>query len=437
MKKLLTLCIAFLVSASVLFCGCVSLSGADGRDGKDGQNASVYDYYELAKSQNPDLTIDEFLREYLNYTDEDIKNSTSLQASVNRSLFSAVSVAAGFPKRSSWEEKPWFFGSGVIVEDGFDKENGNAYVVTNCHVIYYDLYENTSNGPVSQEVYLFLYGQDADYDIEKCGIEATVVAASQSYDIAVLKVENSDILKASNAMPASFSEKDDVYVGETVYAIGNSEGYGIAATQGIVSKDSEIISIDLSSSKYEENIKEYRVMRTDAAINSGNSGGGLFYIDGSLAGIVNAKAASDDIDNMGFVLPAGNVRRLLKVMTENMHGDAINTAGISHIVLKAEYASYSCASKYNNETGKAEIYENVYVTEAGDGLEVDDSIRHIKITDAAGTVIEDKAVTRLYHVDDTLLSARVGYTVSLTVSRGGEDVMVDILLKNVHNVNFD
>ncbi|MDE6505312.1 MAG: S1C family serine protease [Clostridia bacterium] len=437
MKKLLTVCIAFLVSASVLFGGCVSLSGADGRDGKDGQNASVYDYYELAKSQDPDLTIEEFLREYLNYTDEDIKNSTSLQASINRSLFSAVSIAAGFPKRNSWEDKPWFFGSGVILDEGFDKDNGNAYVVTNCHVIYYDLYEKTANGPISQEVYLFLYGQDADYDIEKCGIEATVVAASQTYDIAVLKVENSEILKNSNASPASFSTKDDVYVGETVYAIGNSEGYGIAATQGIVSKDSELISIDLASSQFNENIKEYRVMRTDAAINSGNSGGGLFYLDGSLAGIVNAKAASDDIDNMGFVLPAGNVRRLLKIMTESMTGGAIKTAGVNRIALVAEFSSYACASKYNNETGKAEICENVYVKTEGDGLKVDDAIRHIKITDASGTVIEDKDVTRLYHLDDTLLSARVGYTVTLTVSRNGEEVAVDILLRSVHNRSFD
>lgn len=53
-------------------------------------------------------------------------------------------------------------------------------------------------------------------------------------------------------------------------------------------------------------------------------------------------------------------------------------------------------------------------------LEVGDTIRKIKITDGSGRTIEERAVERSYHLEDTLLSARNGYTVTLTVSRGGE-----------------
>ena len=79
-----------------------------------------------------------------------------------------------------------------------------------------------------------------------------------------------------------------ITVGERVNAIGNAAGGGISVTEGILSVDSEIISV-----KDDDIVQSYRVMRVDAAINSGNSGGGLFDSSGELIGIVNAKYNSD------------------------------------------------------------------------------------------------------------------------------------------------
>ena len=253
-----------------------------------------------------------------------------------------------------------------------------------------------------------------------------------------LKVENNDILKNSDALAANFDKSDDVYTGETVYAIGNPEGYGMSATQGIISKESETISINLSSSSYLQNIKEYRVIRTDAAINSGNSGGGLFNRAGKLVGIVNSKSGESDVDNMGFALPSSNVRRLVNLMLDSYNSNGFSGSnGIVRAYLKAEYTSQPKASKWNESKGVYEIYESVSINVAADGLEVGDSVRAIKLLDGNGDVVEDREVTRLYHLDDVLLSARTGYTAEVTVSRGGSEQVISVPITASHFVSMD
>ncbi len=429
MKKIIVALISVIIASAAFMGGCVNVSGVDIK-GLDGKNASAYEFYELAKSQDPDLTIDEFLKKYLSYTDT---QAFALQGAINRSLMSGVSVVACFETVSydlfgrPIKKSVASFGSGVITE--LDKENGDAYVVTNCHVVYND---TAVNSYVSDEIYLYLYGQDDDYNDRDYAIPATVVGVSSTYDIALLKVEGSEILRSGTAVAAEFDDADDVYVGETVYAIGNPERLGIAATQGIISKDSETIRVDISSSDYNQNIKTYRVIRTDAAINGGNSGGGLFNLEGKLAGIVNAKAASEDIDNMGYALPSSNVRRLVELMhSQGYDGET----GVEQAYLNASFSAKNRKTKYEND--KLAIYETVYVTAAGDGLLAEDAVRHVKITDAQGNIYEDMDVTRLYHLDDALLSARLGYTVTLTVSREGKTVEVPITLTKDNFINYD
>lgn len=434
MKKIMLAVVAALMSVTMLFGGCVSLSGVDGKDGKDGVDASPYQWYEMAKSVDPDLTIEEFLEKYYpSFTSDQLENSFTLQGAINRSLRCGVSIMAQHTitsNRYDWwgnlisseKKTATSFGAGVILD--IDKEEGDALVITNCHVIYNDSADNK----IAEKTYLFLYGQDTNY-YASSAITAEVIGASQSYDIALLKVENSDILKDSDAVAARFNESDDVYIGEDVYAIGNPEGYGIAATKGIISKESETIQINLSSNAYYQNVKEYRVIRTDAAINGGNSGGGLFNSEGYLVGIVNAKSTATNVDNMGFALPSSNVKRLVKLMLDSYSSNGYDGGlGVTRAYLQAEYSSQPKPSRWNEELNLYEIIESVSVTVAGDGLEVDDSIRHIKLLDTAGKVVEDKAVTRLYHLDDTLLSARKGYTVVLTVSRNGAEQDVTIKL---------
>ena len=441
MKKLIvSLLAAVTVFSTAVFGGCLNVSGADGKDGRDGKNATAYEYYELAKSENPDLTIEEFLKEYLSFNYDEIDDSFSLKASINRSLLSGVTIAAVFETVENkfpygqTKKQVTGLGSGAIIELGRDggELTGDAYVVTNCHVIY----DDTAIEPISQSVYVYLYGKDDDYNDRDFAIPATVVGASRAYDLALLKIEDSAVIRGSTVREASFTSAEDVYLGETVYAVGNPAGGGLSATQGIISKESEYITIDMSSSNYASDERDYRVLRTDAAINGGNSGGGLFNLNGDIVGIVNAKAASEDIDNMGYALPASFAKRLVKLMRENVETfDANGVPAVSHAVLNAVYTADN--RNVALVDGLAVISETVKVTTAGDGLEKDDAIRRITVKDENGNTVEDKEVTRIYHVDDLLISARAGYTVTVTVSRNGKTVEVPVKITLSHMVNFE
>lgn len=459
MKKFLTGAICAISALTIGLCGCFisnGMNGADGVDGKDGRNVTAYDYYELAKTVEgqENMTVDEFLKKYMSYTKEELEEEFAPQRNANYSLLSAVSILTGFPckeDRLSYNEV--FSGAGVIVD--IDREAGDAYVVTNCHVVYYD----KSVSPICSDIRLYLYGQDAKdvnyklsstivkqsffdgsvtYDTKIYGdedycINAKVVAASVANDIALLKVTGSEVLKNSSAVAAEFAECDDVFVKEDVYAIGNPNGEGMSVTSGTITKESQVIQLNLSS-VYAESLayfSDYRVICTDAAINGGNSGGGLFSSKtGKLIGIVNSKSVGEEIDNMGYALPGNVVKRLWKLMRDNFErrgGSYATATGINCVVFPADCSAKSTGAYWDGT--KTVIEEKVTVSSnrtmsEGNEFKINDVVTHIKITGADGKVYEDREVTRVYHLNDTLISARAGDKIEVTVLRGGEKVVV-------------
>ncbi len=445
MKKFLTVFASFCAAALMLFCGCglvAGTDGLDGRDGKDGTDVSVYDAYEALKREtgNNNLTFEDFLKEYLNFSGGEINSAASLQASINRSLMSAVTIMTRFKYKTTsllgngYSYKA-FTGSGVILD--VDREAGDAYVVTNCHVVYDDTSADANY--ISEYVRLYLFGQDVegvnysfahDYSViydDGYGIEAQVIGASVTYDIAFLKVTGSEVIKRSDAVAASFSDAEDVYIGETVYAIGNAAAEGMSAADGIVSKDSEYIELNLSD-KGAANI-EYRVLRTTAPINHGNSGGGLFNTNGKIVGIVNSKDDSEDVDNLGYVLPANYVKRLLKLMYDSYNGSLVMGVNKAYLGVVTEVSdSYS---RYDSENNRAVISEVVRVKAAQDApsnsaLQAGDICKSVRIVGADGAEKENLKITREYHLRDVMFSVRQGDTVYLTVERGGSETEVAI-----------
>lgn len=450
MKKFLTPLVAAMLCVVVLFCGCFEGEpGRDGRDGKDGQNLTIQSAYEKYVEEYGEISYEDFLYKFFSYTNEELDGMAGLQATINRSLMSGVSILTRFTYSSSVQssipglqsnrrEYKVYTGSGAII--WLDKSAGDAYVVTNCHVVY----DDTSDEKIATDVRLYLYGQDesgTNFVIDAANniqgdenykIEAEVISASVSYDIALLKVENSEVIKRSDAVAASFSQETDVYVGEFVYAVGNASGEGLSASDGRISRDSEYIKVGLSDAD-KTSTNEYRVLRTTAPINHGNSGGALFNSRGEIIAVVNAKDEGDDIDNMGYALPANNVRRLLKLMYDEYaaNGKAFKGNGINKAMLNISTTVSDSYSVYNVEKGRAEITETVKVAKvtdrpARDRLYEGDIIKAIKITDAAGTVKEDMTVTRRYQVPDCMLSVRKNDTVTLTIERGGEEQEVAI-----------
>ena len=419
---------AFVAAAALLLsalCGCGTVSGADGRNGQD---LNIYEIYEEANSARREQGLEEigfldFLNEYLHY-DYSYSSAESAQALMNRSLMSCVSILTGFGKSYGSE---YYAGAGVIVE--LDKEAGDAYVLTNCHVVYDDSYSNI----YADEIRVYLYGSDdittsADY------ITAELVGATVTYDLALLRITGSEILKNSDAKAAEFSSDEEVYVGEPVYAIGNPEGMGMTLTEGIVSKESAVIPINLSS-RYPNNPlynKNYRVLMTDAAVNGGNSGGGLFNSNGYLVGLINSKAVSsldgediNDVENMGFALPASYVKRIWKLMRD---GYSANNShyGLRRSVFPAEY-SYTSSSYFDSEKSRAVITDKVVVSGMSAPIAVlrgGDLIKNVKVLDGDGNVVENMPVTRYFNIDDALLSARAGYNIVYTVVRNGNEMEI-------------
>ncbi len=162
-------------------------------------------------------------------------------------------------------------GSGVIIsEDG--------YILTNNHVI-----DGASNITVT------LRSGDS--------YEAQLIGTDPDVDIALVKIE------ASGLSAATIGDSSQIKPGDKSVIIGNPLGtLGGSVTEGIVSAVDRTLEIDG---------KTMHLMQTDAAVNPGNSGGGMFNGQGELAGIVVAKTSDSTIDNIGFVIPINNALDIL------------------------------------------------------------------------------------------------------------------------------
>lgn len=181
-------------------------------------------------------------------------------------------------------------GTGVVIsEDG--------YVVTNAHVIY----DTEYGGGLSDKISV-VFNDDESHDAE-------VVGYDTDCDLAVLKID------ADGLTPAEFGDSDELKLGESVVAIGNPLGFELmdTVTGGLVSGLNRDITI---------NDKPMTLIQTDAAINSGNSGGPLINKYGQVIGINSSKMSSSymsteaSIEGIGFAIPSNEVSRIVDDIME-------------------------------------------------------------------------------------------------------------------------
>ena len=317
-------------------------------------------------------------------------------AAMNRALLSSVIIRCAGSQA----------GSGVIYQ--LDKSRGNAYIITNYHVVY-----NEKSGSIFSDsaIKVRLYGMDnSGYEID-----AEYVGGSVKYDIAVLKISGSAILKNSNAMPAIFADSEKALALDSVVAIGNPKNGGLAATKGIISKESEYITTIVGGYANTNT----RVMRIDAAINGGNSGGGLFNTSGEVVGIVNAKSvdpygvSEENIENMAYAIPSN----IAKSIADNILYYCAKTSQTNgkYIDTGIDFDINSMGTEFDSETGRVLTYEEVKITDApsGLGLQVNDILRIITVD---GIEYEIK---HEYQPEEIILNIRPGSTVVLGVVRSG------------------
>ncbi len=416
------------------------LASLHGANGEDAQDVTAQDLYETAKENGYTGSYLEFCRDVLKIEVQEDNDADMIAKNVT----SVVSVYCRFSKTTtgnlggifgnSQTEYYGSAGSGVIID--INKEAGNALIVTNYHVIY-DAASDT--GGISDNIYLYSYGafngfsSDPAQDYTTDGrMHARYVGGAMDYDIALLSVDGSDLVKNGLLTEAEIASSDEVSVGEKVFAIGNPDGAGIAVTEGIVSVESEYIA--MSSTDGANRAVNYRVMRTDAAINGGNSGGGLFNTEGQLIGITNAKNASSEVDNMGYALPTTQVANLCKNILANNDGAV-------HVATLGVTVEITASQAYYDAYGKLKIRETFSIYQSADmgassygKLSTGDVFKQMQIND--GEWIELK---RRYQVNDLLLSVVKGDTVRFKVvtSNGTEKTVEIVFDKNAYFTKYE
>lgn len=237
---------------------------------------------------------------------------------------SVVEIVTDFNKTSLWfQYVASGAGSGVIMsEDG--------YVITNNHVI-----SDEETGELSDSVTVRLRNGE-EY-------KAEIIGADADSDIAVLKIN------ATGLTPAVSGNSDNLAVGEEVLAVGNPLGeLGGTVTNGIVSAtDREIVVGDVTMN----------LIQTNAAVNPGNSGGGLFNMNGELIGIVNAKSSGTDVEGLGFAIPVNDALKVTEQLLEYGYVRGKVTIGVQFL----DATDSSIARKYGLKQG-------LYVLSLEEGL---------------------------------------------------------------------
>lgn len=382
-------------------------NGEDGEDGKDGENGA-----NGVNGSDGSMVI--------------TNNGLSVPAASSKALRSAVSIICKF--KATVQQGGWFpggsntttkqytaAGSGVIYK--MDKAAGDAFIITNHHVVYYAS-SNSANG-ISEDIKVYLYGSEID---EKA-IEATYVGGSLYYDIAVLRIEDSDVLKASDACAVDIANSDEIVVGDTALAVGNAQGLGISTSFGIVSVDSEYITMTAADGKTEVS---FRLMRVDTAVNSGNSGGGLFDSEGRLAGIVNAKIVEDGVENIGYAIPSNVAVSIAENIIHYCHGT--DNERVQRALLGITVSASDSKAVYNSETGYISIEEKISVYEVSEGSLADGLLLPGDVLASVTLGGNTTQITRQYHVIDMMLDVRVGDTVTFNIIRDGAENTVSITI---------
>ena len=172
-------------------------------------------------------------------------------------------------------DKQYSSGSGFL----YKIDGNNTYIITNQHVV---------SGGDNYKV-TFTDGKK---------IDAEVLGGDQYADIAVLKVKTDNSFKS-----VDLGRTDSLRVGDTTFTVGAplDNVYSWTVTRGIISGKERLVEISLENSLNTDYVMN--VLQTDAAINSGNSGGPLCDSNGEVIGVISAKISSTGVEGMGFAIP--------------------------------------------------------------------------------------------------------------------------------------
>lgn len=288
---------------------------------------------------------------------------SNLSETIEKAINTVVEIQCTVQTTSYFGQSTGYaLGSGVIISN-------DGYIVTNNHVV-----EN------AVDLTVYTYGGD-EYP-------GTIIGVDPRSDLAVVKIDGIGLPYSS------FANSDSLILGEQVVAIGNPLGEGITCSEGIVSSLSKEVTIDDISMD---------LLQTSAAVNEGNSGGGLFDINANIIGVVNAKSSSNgsaSVEGMGYAIPSNTVRKIVGDIIEHGYVKDRATMGISVYKNSSFY--------YSNATGciVSDVVEGGAAELAG-----------IKVGDVI-VRIDDDEITSYTDLTKVLDKHLVGDQIEVTVKRG-------------------
>lgn len=279
----------------------------------------------------------------------------------------------------------------------YKTEDKTAYLLTNNHVIENadDVYVTFTDGII---------------------VEANIVGADVYSDVAVLSVDEDYIISI-----AEIGSSEDARLGDTVFAIGAplDSAYSWSVTRGIVSGKDRLVQVELTSGNTKTPMI-VNTIQTDAAINSGNSGGPLANSNGEVIGITSIKLASSSIEGMGFAIP---IETAIEYAEQLISGNEVERPYLGIYMLDVTSAYYY--REYYDIIREANVTSGVIVTDFEDnspaaaaGLEIGDII-----TKVDGHDISSSAYLRYY-----LYKHNVGDEMTLTILRNGRERDINVML---------
>lgn len=288
--------------------------------------------------------------------------------------------------------------NGVLSSSGtgfvYEEDDKYAYILTNSHVI-----DSATSVKVK-------FTNDNVEDVE--------VVGNDSYsDIAVLKISKDKVIKI-----AEIETNENLRVGDTVFAIGAplDNEYSWTVTRGILSGKDRLVDVSVSTTGSADWVM--RVIQTDAAINSGNSGGPLANSNGEVIGVTNMKLVSNGVEGMGFAIPIEDAINYAKQLREN---GKIERPFIGISMLDSSDTFNLARYRINLDTS----LEGAVVIETQKGSPADDA--KLQMGDVI-TKIEDYEVTSVARLKYYLYKYAPGDKVKITYVRNGKTETVTIKL---------
>lgn len=280
-------------------------------------------------------------------------------------------------------------GSGIIISN-------DGYIITNAHVAENDYYTVTK---LSVSVNTT---DPTDGSSVATKYDAKLIGSDTDTDLAVLKIDAKDL------HAAKLGDSDQLSLGDDVVAIGNPMGLETSVSKGVVS--------GLNRQVYDDNTVS--AIQTDTAINSGNSGGGLFNMHGEVVGVVNMKLINDNAENLSFAITINDAKSVINDLITKGYVSGRPILGITCV----QVSDYLAAVQ--------KMTPGLLVTDIEQDMAIADS--ELVVGDTI-TAINGTEVRTVEEVSEVLKDMKPGDTVTATVvrtdSRGyNKNIDIDIVL---------